>query len=122
MKKSKYSMIYNIVIQTIHNIKLALYVKEPDPDSNCSLQDAVLAVYKDNINEPIAYTTMMVEQASERWTLYLSSDETAEINLLGMSAKITRDFVGNVFATIKSPDFDSSFLVKEMVATDDVPF
>ena len=65
---------------------------------------------------------MMVEQASERWTLYLSSDETAEINLLGMSAKITRDFTGNVFATIQSPDFNSSFLVKEMIATNDVPF
>ena len=122
MIKSKYSMIFNIVIQTIHNIKLALYVKELDPDSNCSLQDAVLAVYKDNIDEPIAYTTLIVAKASDRWTLYLSSDEMAEINLLGMSAKITRDFTGNVFATIQSPDFNSSFLVKEMIATNDVPF
>ena len=114
---------YDIIVDVTNDIKLVFGVKEQDEDSDRVLQEVSLIAYKNDITNPLAETNIIIEPSEdERWTLYLPNDEMAEIKLLGMTAQITRDLAGNVFATIKSPDFDASFLVKDMTATDDVPF
>ena len=114
---------FDIIVDVINDIKLVFGVKEENEDPDRVLQDVSLVAYKNDISNPLAETNIIIEPSEdEKWTLYLPNDEIAEIKLLGMTAQITRDLTGNVFTTIKSPDFDASFLVKDMTATDDVPF
>ena len=113
---------FNIVVDVLNDIKLAFGMKDPKEDSDDVYQYVSLIAYQNDIEKPLAETSLIIEPVDDKWTLYLCNNEIAEINLLGMSAKITRDFVGNVFASVLSPDFNSSFLIKEMIATDDVPF
>ena len=113
---------FNIVVDVLNDIKLAFGMKDPEEDSDDVFQYVSLIAYQNDIEKPLAETSLIIEPVDDKWTLYLSNNEIAEINLLGMSAKITRDFVGNVFATVKSPDFNSSFVVNDIFATNDVPF
>lgn len=112
---------FNIVVDVLNDIRLAFGIKNPT-DSNEVYQYVSLIVYKDNVENPLAETRIIIEPVNDRWTLYLSSEETAEIKLLGLTALITRDFVGNVFASIVSTDFNSSFRINGMKATNEVPF
>lgn len=112
---------FNIVVDVLNDIRLAFGIKNPT-DSNEVYQYVSLIVYKDNVENPLAETRIIIEPVNDRWTLYLSSEETVEIKLLGMTAQITRDFVGNVFASIVSSDFNSSFRINGMKATNEVPF
>ena len=114
---------FNITIDFINDIKLFCGIKNSRKDSDDVYEYVSLLVYKDGIAIPLAETKTIIEPSkNDNWTLYLSNEETAEIKLLGMKAQISRDSIGNVFASISSPDFNSSFRINGMKATDEVPF
>ena len=114
---------FNITMDVANEIKLFFGIMDSKKDSDEVFQYVSLVVYKDDIRKPLAETRIIIEPANnDNWTLYLSSEETAEIKFLGLTAQITRDFVGNVFASIVSTDFNSSFRINGMKATNEVPF
>ena len=111
----------DIVIDHITDIRVSLIeIHETNPKS--SLRHLALVIYKTDPINIIANEKVFADKREGGWTLFMDQDSQVDVSLLGTTARIFRDAGGSVFLELSTSDYEATFKLKGISATEDLPF
>ena len=111
----------DIIVDHLNDIRVSLIeLHETNPKS--SLRHLALVIYKADPITIIGKEKILADKQFGGWTLYMDQDADISLSLLDTTVAIVRDDKGNVFLKLCSADFDATFTIKNITATDDLPF
>ena len=111
----------DIVIDHINDIRVSLIeLHETNPKS--SLRHLALVIYKADPINIIGKEKILADKQDGGWTLFMDQDSQVDVSLLGTTARIFRDAEGSVFLELSTSDYEATFRLKGISATEDLPF
>lgn len=110
----------DIVIDHLNDIRVSL-VEVPESKPKTSLRKIALVIYMVDPLNIIAKEEILADKLKDGWLLFMDQNSSVSVSLLGVTAMIVRD-EENVVLKLASSDYDSTFKLKGVSATDDLPF
>ena len=111
----------DIVIDHLNDIRVSL-CEVPESKPKTRLRNLALVIYGADPTNIIVKEKIMVEKKDGIWTMYMEQGADIYVGLLETTARIFRNEDGTVYLELNTADYNATFKLKGIIATDDLPF
>ena len=111
----------DIVIDHLNDIRVSL-IEIPESKPKTRLRHLALVIYGADPTNIIVKEKIMVENKDGIWTMYMEQGADVYVSLLETIARLFRNEEGEVYLELNTADYNATFKIKGIIATEDLPF